>query len=90
MFQIVGSGLLKDHRESEDDYDMCQPKTMVYVLETEAPTLSDDDMQYVYDYFRLRCFCAHDCCGHRNGGVDTVNKMYDNQYIVTVTSALNY
>lgn len=90
MFQIIESGLLKDHRESADDYDMCQPKTMVYVLETESPTLSDDDKQHVYSYFRLSCHCAYDCCGHRNGGVSTINKMYDNQYIITVTSALNF
>lgn len=90
MFQITHSGLLKDNTKSEDDHDMCETKTMAFVINTEAATLSDDDMQYVYDYFRIRCHCSHDCCGHRNGGVDSVSKMYDNQYIVTVTSMLNF
>lgn len=90
MFTVSLSGVLTDRTSSDDDYDHTQPKTAVFILDTEADTLSDKDKEHIYDYFRMRCQCDHDCCGHRNGGVSSINRMYAHSYIVTVQSSLNY
>lgn len=90
MFTVMESGVLTDRTTNDDDYDHTQPKTAVFILETEADTLSEADEDHIRDYFRMRCHCAHDCCGHRNGGVSSINRMWSNRYIVVVHSSLNF
>ena len=90
MFTVMESGVLTDRTTNDDDYDHTQPKTAVFILETEAETLSEDDMDHIRDYFRMRCHCAHDCCGHRNGGVSSINRMWSHRYVVVIHSSLNF
>jgi len=89
-FRIMESGTLTDCRDGGDDYDMTEPKTTVYILDTEDETISEHTKEDIQDYFRLRCYCSHDCCGHRNGGVTSINRMYGHRYIIAVHSSLNY
>lgn len=91
MFKVVESGVLKDRTPSnDDDYDMTEPKTACFILETEADTLSEQDLDHVRDYFRLRCHCEHDCCGHRNGGVSHISRMWSHRYVVITHTSRNY
>jgi len=91
-FRIMESGTLTDCREDsgEDDYDYTEPKTTVYILDTERETITERDEKDIRGYFEMRCYCQHDCCGHRTGGVTSINRMYGNRYIVTVHSSKNY
>jgi hypothetical protein len=91
MFKILQSGVLTDRTTYDDDYDMTEPKTACFILETEEPTLSESDQDVVRDYFRLpNCGCPGDCCGHRHGGVSKILKMWDHQYVVITHTSRNY
>jgi hypothetical protein len=90
-FRIMESGTLTDCRaEDGDDYDYTEPKTTVYILDTEEDRISDRTEKDIRGYFEMRCYCQHDCCGHRTGGVTSINRMYGHRYIITVHSSLNY
>ena len=91
-FRIMESGTLTDATppKDNDDYDYTEPKTTVYILDTEEDHISDRTKDDIRGYFEMRCYCQHDCCGHRTGGVTSINRMYGHRYIVTVHSSKNY
>jgi hypothetical protein len=89
-YTIIEHGTLNSHREDEE-YDMCEPRTEVYMIETEDQQHLDDETRNgIHDRFRRWCSCAHDCCGHRNGGVTAVATMWPGRYLITVSTSLNY
>lgn len=89
-FIIISFAVLKSHDESSD-YDMCEPRTTVYMIETENyEPLNEEARDKIYEDFRLQCHCAHDCCGHRNGGVSAIATMWPGRYLITVATSLNY
>ena len=83
---VLETGVLTDRMPDPDNY--CDPQTLVLILEVEDGETLDE--QEVRDEYRRRCHCAHDCCGHRNGGVTSINRMWAGHYIVTVSTSLNY
>jgi hypothetical protein len=90
QYNVIASGTLES-RDPSGDYDMCEPRTTVYMIETEDyADLDDETRENIYDRFRQYCTCAHDCCGHRNGGVSSISRMYEGRYLITVSSLLNY
>jgi hypothetical protein len=90
QYNVIASGTLQSTDES-DDYDMCEPRTTVYMIETEDyAELNEATRELIHDRFRSRCTCAHDCCGHRNGGVSSITRMWEGRYLITVSTLLNY
>lgn len=95
-FKIMESGTLKDVApNSDDDYDMTEPQTTVYVIEMtrdeDQETLTDKSKEDINGYFRFSpCGCSGDCCGHRHGGVTAIRPLYGNRHIVVVHSSRNY
>lgn len=90
QYNVIASGTLES-RDTSDDYDMCEPRTTVYMIETEDwQDLDDETRDQIYENFHLQCHCAHDCCGHRNGGVSAISRVWAGRYLVTVSTLLNY
>ena len=89
-YTVIASGRLKPQDES-DDYDVCEPRTTVYMIETDDDEpLNEVARDEIYDLFRLECWCAHDCCGHHNGGVTAISEMWKGRYLVTVNTLRNF
>lgn len=90
-YTLISSGTLKPvTRESDDEYDYTEPRTDVYMIDlVDADTIDDETSFDIRERYRSRCSCAHDCCGHRNGGVSSIVRMYAGRYLVTVSTALN-
>jgi hypothetical protein len=90
QYTIIASGTLES-RDPSDDYDMCEPMTTVYMIETEDHAeLDEASRENIYRTFERRCYCAHDCCGHRNGGVSSITRMWEGRYLITVSTLRNY
>lgn len=93
--KIIQSAMLKDTAPPKDnDYDMTEPHDFIHIVEARNPPVdgrpTEDDDREIREYFRLRCHCARDCCGHRNGGVTFIKPLYDNRFIVLVHTSRNY
>lgn len=91
-FEIIAHGILHDNRvEADDEFDMTEPKMQVFMIDIEGGEAIDDDTRDdIRDYFRVRCSCQHDCCGHRFGGVSNIATMREGRYLVTVCTQRNY
>lgn len=91
-YKIIAHGILDDTRvEFDEDFDMTEPETQVYMIDIEdGEAIEHGTCEHIRDRFRQRCSCQHDCCGHRFGGVGTIAKMWDGRYLVTVNTQRNY
>jgi len=43
----------------------------------------------IWDAFRQRCYCSHDCCGHVNTSVHNIRPLSGNRFLVVVTGCRN-
>lgn len=88
-YRIYASGTLQ--KGDDQDWEITDPMIEVYILETGGEDLTEGvekDIRERFDYGH--CGCAHDCCGHRHGGVSSITKVWEGRYVVIVTSARNY
>lgn len=88
-YKITDRGRLENVDPNADE--ITCPRTDVLIIATDdGGDLTPEDREQLADNVRMRCHCIHDCCGHRNGGLSFVKKLYDGVYIATITSSLNY
>jgi len=88
-YRIHASGPLQ--MQDGRDWDITHPMLEVFILETEGEDLTSEDEEDIRDRFNYgHCGCAHDCCGHRHGGVSSITKVWEGRYVVIVSSARNY
>lgn len=78
-------------REAVQD-SITDPRLDAFIVQTDDEArLTDDELEELYDEFNFgQCGCAHDCCGHRHGGVSSITQIHPGYYIMLVRSARNY
>ena len=81
-------GILKP--VGDDEIDPAAPYTEAAIVVTDTDDLTDEDETEIFEHFRRGCHCAHDCCGHFNGGVFSITKEWDGQHIVLASYGPNY
>ena len=86
-YTVILHGELEDKRDGDG---LADHRTVAAVVEIDnGGTLSAKDLASLEDTFERRCYCSHDCCGHQNGGVLSISKIWDGRYIVLASYALD-
>jgi hypothetical protein len=86
-YTIKESGVL---REAVQD-SITDPRIDAFIVDSDDAALTDDELDELYAEFNFgQCGCAHDCCGHRHGGVSSITQIFPGHYIMLVRSSLNY
>lgn len=85
--------LARSDVEHTDDSDICDPTRQVLLVQIgEAEgnlTASDVKKLIERGVSPVRCYCEHDCCGHRHGHADV--RLFDfDRAEVTVFTSRNY
>jgi len=93
-YEIVEHGKLTATNNNDEPYshtDMCEPYSLALIVETEdGADLSEDEAYELRSDLERRCGCAHDCCGHYNGGVNSITKIWPGRFIVLASYLRNY
>ena len=87
-YTIKESGVLREAVQN----DITDPRLDAFIVEADNDAaLTGEELAELYDEFNFgQCGCAHDCCGHRHGGVSSITQIYPGYYIMLVRSSLNY
>lgn len=89
-YKIIAHGILDDTSVNEE-LDMTEPEMQVYMIDIEGgEAIKAETRDHLEVRFRQRCYCRHDCCGHRFGGVSNIATMREGRYLVTVCTQRNY
>lgn len=89
-YTVTDSGELIPRDNSESD-DMTDPRTYAYLIRTENNAdLTADEKGEIEDNFEKRCDCTRDCCGHYNGGITSITRVWPGKYIAIATFIRNY
>ena len=79
----------EEHVDADDFCDPTRQKLLVEYAEVQGMVSRRDKASVLGRYFDHRCYCEHDCCGHRFGGAD-VTILDDKYALVEIYSSRNY